>query len=247
MFEKPQSAKEQIDVTNNYGFNLEITQRFLGIDNEESLIRCAEESIRGAKKTKLGSGFNAEVFAINDAEGKFSELCVKKIKKNPDVIINDIEDEAKLQAKAALAGVRTPRYVMALRDTVTKEKYIIMERIEGISLAEGNEMPQNFEYKKFFQELRSMLDRMHEARIHHRDLHGGNIMINQEGEPVIIDFGSACIAYGDDLDAIYRADGAKFNQDTRTYVSFQQEKLPRDIGKLEFLEQRLRPLMNIHS
>ncbi|MCD8494779.1 MAG: phosphotransferase [Candidatus Pacebacteria bacterium] len=247
--QKPQKTEQSTTQESHIGINLEITKRFLDIDNEQDLIDRVEASIEafknGSQDVKLGSGYNAEVFSIQSEDGKFSELCVKKIKKNPEVIINDIEEEAEFQSKVAAAGVRTPLYVMAVRDKQTLQRYIIMEHIKGVSLAKGNILPDTFEHKKFFTELRGMVKRMHEAKIHHRDLHEGNIMVTEQGDPVIIDFGAATYDYGfgGDEDLIYRADGRRFNHATGMYISFYQEKLPRDMGKLDFLEKEMRPEM----
>lgn len=87
-----------------------------------------------------------------------------------------------------------------------KEKILVlaMERIKGVSIKDvlegGADFPAKFNPDIFFKKVRSFLERMHEEKaIFHRDLHSGNIMIDENGDPVIIDFGKS--TYGDEGDA----------------------------------------------
>ncbi len=78
----------------------------------------------------------------------------------------------------------------------SKEKIhvLVMESLDAItfkSILEGeNEIPSGFNEETFFNNIRSFLNTMHQRGIYHRDLHEGNIMIdNKTGKPCIIDFG----------------------------------------------------------
>lgn len=230
-----------------YGINLEITKRFLDIDNEETLLKKLAESI--TQKTKrLGVGKNAEVFAIDYNHDELSELCVKKVSENPEIKINSIFEEAEFQAKAHDAGVRTPRYVMAIKDTDSRQEYILMERIKGVSLGDARDpycelvMPDAYEHKVFFNNLKVMLDKMHDARIHHRDLHAGNVMVTEEGDPVIIDFGAACMSHYSDNDHpdIYRVQGQVLVNKEKGLYQFTENVHQTDRKKLELLEIEMR-------
>ncbi|MCX6762199.1 MAG: phosphotransferase, partial [Candidatus Moranbacteria bacterium] len=50
----------------------------------------------------------------------------------------------------------------------------------------------------FFAELNDFLRILHTNRIYHRDLHEGNIMIDDKGKPWIIDFGDAVRAFSEE-------------------------------------------------
>lgn len=53
--------------------------------------------------------------------------------------------------------------------------------------------PEHFDHERFISGLRAYIKVMHdEYRIHHRDLHSGNIMIDREtGDARVIDFGKS--------------------------------------------------------
>ena len=81
---------------------------------------------------------------------------------------------------------------------------MLMERIHGPSLRNILEddaiIPKTFEPKKFFESLRTFIRDMHERGIFHRDLHDGNIMIDEEtGKPVVIDFGKSALGREEDV------------------------------------------------
>lgn len=244
----PQSFEKQPS-SNKQGFNLEISQRFLKIDNEDKLL---EElyAVQWANREKLGQGYNAEVYPLF-VDGEKSSLCVKKIKKLPESKVNSIYEEAEFQAKAHMAGVRTPRYVMALKDTKNNQEYVVMERIDGYSVvdclsAETGSQPHElfstvYSHEKFFAELHSMVNKMHEAKIHHRDLHSGNVMIGNDGMPVIIDFGTATYSYGmhEDKD-IYLVEGQTLvDRNTQKY-QFIKQIVNTDNQKIEILAQHIK-------
>jgi serine/threonine protein kinase len=76
---------------------------------------------------------------------------------------------------------------------------IKMEKLSGFSLAqflqnpESYSLPNSFDIDSFFQKIEDALQILNEKGYFHRDLNGnaGNIYITLEGDPYIIDFGSA--------------------------------------------------------
>jgi serine/threonine protein kinase len=169
------------------------------------LVECLTTLEKHAKQ--IGEGGNAVIWV---AEGTpFEKVCLKKIKPQPQIIYNEI--------KVREAGVLTPLTLISFE---TKDgEYLIMETIEGCTVSEAflkpSLLPENFDPSLFSKELEAAVTKMHNAGIYHRDLHARNVMINKEGKPVIIDFGTATIGSGSDF--TYQESVSSFNPKTQKY------------------------------
>ena len=72
--------------------------------------------------------------------------------------------------------------------------YYVMDYIEGGSLAERVKHHGSFSEKQVMQMLPSLLDALeyvHNQQMWHLDLKPGNILLNPQGQPVLIDFGAS--------------------------------------------------------
>ena len=178
-------------------FKLEKVQKIVESKETEDLLYCLD--VLEIRAVSIGEGDSADVLV---AEGTpFEKVCLKRIKKNPPVICNDIDEENAFQIKAQEAGVRTPLPLISLQ--TDKGPCFLMERIEGHSMKDiiekPNLLPKNFKYGTFFKLLEDQISLMHKSGLYHRDLHCGNVMIDNENLPVVIDFGSAINGSGSDL------------------------------------------------
>lgn len=225
------------------GKHFEVVKRFLEQKNEEAILECFERMDK--KKKSIGLGKNAEVFAVED-EPMFEDLCVKKVAKLPKVKINSIETEFEFQEEVNKIGIRTPRNIMVVKNIETREEFIIMERIKGHSIGDITDLRSNifvkdtYNHEVFFQELKEMVEKMHEHRIYHRDLHSGNVMIGDDGHPVIIDFGAATYGYGDD-EEIYLGTGFVLESEKTGKYLYGSSMLPDDNKQVRNLEIQMRP------
>lgn len=156
-----------------------------------AIVDCIENL--GLDIEKIGEGGNADVYAVA-GESDFSQLCLKRIKDAPQIQNQDVDREHKFQIMAKKAGVTTPLSLVSFESE--KGAHLIMEKINGYSvkdIARDNDLlPDDFDFKKFEFLLSEEMSKLHGAGIVHRDLNSGNVMINFEGKPVIIDFGTAC-------------------------------------------------------
>ncbi len=172
-----------------------------------NLLKRGDEAISDAVGGNIGEGNAAKVFFI----GRNPGYCVKIMKPdmNKDFVKIPLEMEFELQDEAYYLSekpfVPKPK-VWSEDDGSGKEtELLIMERVIGPSLQDVLEkkvpLPESFDFQLFFSELRRQIDLLHEHNIHHRDLHEGNVMIDQEsGEPRVIDFGTAYKTWGEDDD-----------------------------------------------
>lgn len=157
---------------------------------------CKKTAIDTIKKYEengqsIGKGKTAEIF-VSPRNDKFcmKAVCDKGIScNNTEIEMNFLE----ILADSDIA----PKPICAIK--TSQKDYLFMETIHGISIKDliekdlVEDLPPKFDFKNFFETLKQQISLMHKKNIYHRDLHTGNIMINSDGSPVIIDFGDALL------------------------------------------------------
>ena len=101
-----------------------------------------------------------------------------------------VEHEALLAVMAERAGVAVPHVGQVIR-AGDGSVLLTMELVAGQSL---DEIPADQITDQLARALWREVDRLHQAQIAHRSLHGGNIMITQDGCPRLADFSFAELA-----------------------------------------------------
>jgi uncharacterized membrane protein YbhN (UPF0104 family) len=101
-----------------------------------------------------------------------------------------VEHEALLAVMAERAGVAVPHVGQVIRAD-DGSVLLTMELVTGQSL---DGIPADRITDQLARSLWREVDRLHQARIAHRSLHGANIMISQDGCPVLADFSFAELA-----------------------------------------------------
>ncbi len=194
-------------------FEIKKVQKIVESKETEALIECLK--ILEIHAESIGFGGNADVFAIE--EGPFSKVCLKRIKEKPQMICNSIDTENEFQGKAQGAGVRTPLTLISVE--TDHGDFLIMERINGSTVEEviknPSLLPENFDYNLFINDLENQIEILHNAGIFHRDLHVRNVMIDEHGQPVIIDFGTA--TFGTGCDFTYEELATVYNPNKDSY------------------------------
>ncbi|MDD3487439.1 MAG: phosphotransferase [Candidatus Moranbacteria bacterium] len=176
---------EFADRLNNVNFETE--------EIELEIINLLESLRNGGER--IGRGRTADIYISE----KNPQICYKIIERR-HVFYNFVEIEKKFLEKAREIDVRVPVPIFSYR----KGEYevLAMERIGGFSVEDvlfnEIELPENFNIEFFFRELQKMTDTLHRNRIYHRDLHEGNVIIEKNGYPCVIDFGSAKNAFSEE-------------------------------------------------
>ena len=141
-------------------------------------------------KRELGAGMTAYVLE-SDVD---PDICMKVLH-DKTISKNGIKEEMAYNAALYEKGFSVPAPICTA--TTEEHDYYFQEKINGITLkqlveeARIEELPNSFNFRNFFDELRKIVTEMNKLGYHHLDLHTGNVMINEEGDPVIIDFGDA--------------------------------------------------------
>ena len=161
------------------------------------------EMVERGENIKLGFG---KTGSVHTTESR-SNACLK-IVSNKNVGGNDVgaemgfldtlSDTDKLRSAGIRREMVAPKPIACLKRSVGND-YLVMETINGFTLRDlvnfdlYHLLPNNFDYKHFFTELNEIVKKMNEGlNIYHRDLSEGNVMVDENGQPVIIDFGDAC-------------------------------------------------------
>ena len=175
---------------------------------------------------RLGSGAMGAVWSAYDIRlGR--RVAVKVMEDSLDLGVTSAERFDR-EAKA-LAAIRHPA-VVAVYDsglTETGDPFLVMENVEGVSLAdlfdrsegESGDWAERLrdaldapslasleplyerQLARWIAELASGLQDVHQAGVVHRDVKPSNIMIRENGEAVLVDFGIAFVEGQSDLTA----------------------------------------------
>ena len=182
---------------------VEIFERFP--DEVKELLGRLKDS---SQKIEIGYGKAAHVVAAKGQEGVCYKVLLPHEQQPPGT--NDIARETELQQKAyaeldGTADVRVPAIFGFIHESGTRA--MIMELLNAVSVRQVVEekvadLPAVFNIDQFIVALQNFVNTMHEKRIYHRDLHGGNILIDREtGLPCVIDFGLSTDSVVDERDA----------------------------------------------
>lgn len=173
----------------------------------------------------IGEGTSADVYFIPDAPN----LCIKVISRNKtsknheagliQILPHTSVEECRLTALAASTSthVRVPKplFIFEVESPETNDilDIICMQKMDAVTvdevLSEAKPLPEAFNLESFSEKLELFLNDIHEARLYHQDLHGGNVMIdNKTGEPCVIDFGASYEGWAEE-DTLNRDESSK--------------------------------------
>ncbi|MHC4662426.1 MAG: serine/threonine protein kinase [Planctomycetota bacterium] len=136
-------------------------------------------------REKLGSGGFGEVWKAQKQGGE-NFIALKILKENAN--ISALEKE-----RDSLHSLEHPNIVKIVTDNLAHEPpYIIMEYVEGESLdrkLKGGEKLKVRDALKIYRKIIAGIEFAHSKGIIHRDLKPGNVLISNNGEVKVCDFG----------------------------------------------------------
>ncbi|MFH1372574.1 MAG: protein kinase [bacterium] len=146
---------------------------------------------------KLGSGGMGEVYLAEDQK-LHRQVALKLLTGD---YFDDDEKQQRFQREASTAARISHPNVMAIHEigkatdpeSGQEQSFIVMECVEGSPVSEylqssGNEVNTVI---RLAEKIASGLAAAHKMNVVHRDIKSQNILINEDGEPKILDFGLA--------------------------------------------------------
>jgi tetratricopeptide (TPR) repeat protein len=141
----------------------------------------------------IGHGGMGSVFLARRADGAFTqEVALKLIRPGlaSRQLVHRFRDE-----RQALASLAHPRIARLLDGGTTEDglPYLVMEHVEGANLEEhcaalGLGLDERLD---LFLSVCAAVEHAHRNLVVHRDLKPGNILVDEAGEPRLLDFGIA--------------------------------------------------------
>jgi TolB-like protein/serine/threonine protein kinase/Flp pilus assembly protein TadD len=153
---------------------------------------------------ELGRGGMGAVYLAERADGQFEKrVAIKVLKRGTDT--DEVLRRFRIE-RQILANLEHPNITRLLDAGTTSDglPYFVMEFIEGTPIArfvqrENLDLPGRI---KLFLKVCSAVDFAHRHQIIHRDIKPGNVLVNDEGEPKLLDFGIAKLLSDDSEDGI---------------------------------------------
>jgi TolB-like protein/serine/threonine protein kinase/Flp pilus assembly protein TadD len=153
---------------------------------------------------ELGRGGMGAVYLAERADGQFEKrVAIKVLKRGTDT--DEVLRRFRIE-RQILANLEHPNITRLLDAGTTTDglPYFVMEFVEGTPIARFAQR-QNVDLRgrlKLFLKVSSAVDLAHRHQIIHRDIKPGNVLVNDEGEPKLLDFGIAKLLSDDSEDGI---------------------------------------------
>jgi eukaryotic-like serine/threonine-protein kinase len=151
---------------------------------------------------ELGRGGMGAVYLAERADGQFDKhVAIKVLKRGTDT--DEVLCRFRIE-RQILANLEHPNITRLLDAGTTDDglPYFVMEFIEGTPITRFVQR-ENVDLRgrlKLFLKICSAVDLAHRHHIIHRDIKPGNVLVNDEGEPKLLDFGIAKLLSADSGD-----------------------------------------------
>ncbi|ATE73402.1 serine/threonine-protein kinase [Lysobacter capsici] len=193
----PQLIDEALDLLQAQTAGFDQALKPLGelmANRPDSELRAGERLGAWVLVERLASGGMGTVFIAERADGLFRQQVAIKLLRGSGV--NQAEFAQRLAAERQLLAELQHPNIARLYDggtTPNGEPYLVMEYVPGRALDDYCEQrqPGLRERLRLFQRICGAVQSAHQRLIVHCDLKPGNVLVLDDGEPVLLDFGIA--------------------------------------------------------
>src|SRR4030095_3600932 len=153
---------------------------------------------------ELGRGGMGAVYLAERADGQFEKrVAIKVLKRGTDT--DEVLRRFRIE-RQILANLEHPNITRLLDGGTTEDglPYFVMEFIEGTPITKFVQR-ENIDLRgrlMIFLKVCAAVDLAHRHKIIHRDIKPGNVLVNVDGEPKLLDFGIAKLLSVDSDDGI---------------------------------------------
>jgi predicted Ser/Thr protein kinase len=138
---------------------------------------------------ELGSGGMGRVLLASD-ERLGREVAIKTLK--PELRVNEPIRRRFLEEARALARLAHPHIVRIYElGGESEEPHFVMEYVQGTPLTQAARRMNLRARIELFRKVVAAVEFLHQNQLLHRDLKPGNILVDSNGEPKLLDFGLA--------------------------------------------------------
>jgi eukaryotic-like serine/threonine-protein kinase len=153
---------------------------------------------------ELGRGGMGAVYLAERADGQFEKrVAIKVLKRGTDT--DEVLRRFRIE-RQILANLEHPNITRLLDAGTTEDglPYLVMEFIEGTPITKFVQR-ENIDLRgrlRLFLKVCSAVDLAHRHKVIHRDIKPGNVLVSEDGEPKLLDFGIAKLLSVDSDDGI---------------------------------------------
>jgi eukaryotic-like serine/threonine-protein kinase len=153
---------------------------------------------------ELGRGGMGAVYLAERADGQFQKrVAIKVLKRGTDT--DEVLRRFRIE-RQILAELEHPNITRLLDAGTTMDglPYFVMEFVEGTPLTQfvQREQVDLRDRLKLFLRVCSAVELAHRHHVIHRDIKPGNVLVNEGGEPKLLDFGIAKLVGVDSDEAV---------------------------------------------
>ncbi len=177
-------------------------EKDLGRNEDMEIYKPGDKFDKFIIRKEIGHGGMSKVFLCDRADGQFEQkVAIKVMKVGGDV---EFMKDRFRQEQQILAGINHPHIARLYDGGITSEghPYIVMEYVEGEAIDSycSRKKLGVKERIRLFRQVCDALQYAHSKLIVHHDIKPANILVNEQGQVRLLDFGISQILFSQEME-----------------------------------------------